>query len=190
MDGTRLALRWFHEVNDPAIARLMARPQSRRDRATRRTPSAERGRMIRWQPKVDWLYRQYMVGVGEDAEAAEGALRGVLGAAAGWIDRPVSEEEVAALLVADDATTSRTRGESAEIGLLKIVPAVLSNDPAAIRHGASRPRAGLPGPDRQLHRPHAATRRERGQAGGGQQAAARRDPARGLDRQPLLSRRA
>ena len=56
-------------------------------------------REVRWQPKTDWLYRQYAAGVGAKADEAEKALRNVLGAAAGWIDRPLSEEETAALLV-------------------------------------------------------------------------------------------
>ena len=136
VDGSRLALRWFHEVNDPAIARLMARPSVA---IVNGRTAIEQDAMIRWEPKVDWLYRQYMVGLGESAEAAEGALRGSLGAAAGWIDRPVSEEDVASLLVGMMDDIGRA-GQSAEIGLLKIVPAVLSNNAAAI-NAALRDRA-------------------------------------------------
>src|SRR5262249_25425416 len=65
------------------------------------------------------------------------ALRAVLGAAAGWIDRPVSEEEVAALLVQMMPRIATGR-ESSEIGLLKIVPAVLSNDQTAIKNALAR----------------------------------------------------
>lgn len=131
--GSRLALRWFHEIDDPAISRLMARQAVSVEKghmAASHDPLSKQ--MIRWEPKVDWLYRQYVVGVGEKAEAAEGALRGPLGAAAGWIDRPVSEEEMAALLVAMMPDISRG-GQSAEIGLLRIVPAVLANDQAAVQ---------------------------------------------------------
>jgi hypothetical protein len=142
LDGTRLALRWFHQVNDPAIARLMARPSVaivNGRTATIDAPSPEQAALIRWEPNVDWLYRQYIVGVGTSAVAAEAALRGVLGAAAGWIDRPVSEEEVAALLVGMMDDIGRA-GQSAEIGLLKVVPAILRDDQAAL-HQALRDRA-------------------------------------------------
>jgi hypothetical protein len=63
----------------------------------------------------------------------------VLGAAAGWIDRPVSEEDVAALLV-QMIPRIATRGESAELGLLKVVPAILQNDRAAIDNALRRAR--------------------------------------------------
>jgi hypothetical protein len=48
---------------------------------------------------VDWLYRQYAVGVGENAAQAEKSIRSVLGAACGWVDRPFKEEEIAELIV-------------------------------------------------------------------------------------------
>jgi hypothetical protein len=127
--GTRLALRWFHELNDPAIMRLMT-PQPMRRPSDPPSPPPQ---PVAWEPNVDWLYRQYVVGVGERAEDAEGALRGVLGAAAGWIDRPVSEEEVASLLVGMMDEIGQG-GQTAEIGLLRVVPAVLKNDQAAIQH--------------------------------------------------------
>src|SRR5262249_18380800 len=92
---------------------------------------------VRWQPKVDWLYRQYIAGLGEKAEGAEGALRAVLGAAAGWVDRPYGEEEVAALLV-ENMPRIATGRESSEIGLLEVVPAVLANDAAAARNAVAR----------------------------------------------------
>src|SRR5262249_12815962 len=95
-DGRRLALTWWHRIDDPAIARVMTPQPLRRPGA--RPPGAPPG-PARWQPKVDWLYRQYACGLGDRAETAEASLRAVLGAAAGWIDRPVSEEDVASLLV-------------------------------------------------------------------------------------------
>jgi len=127
-NGARLALRWFHELNDPAIMRLMAPQPMRRPN----DPPAPPPKPVAWQPSVDWLYRQYMVGVGEKAEEAEDALRGVLGAAAGWIDRPVSEEELASLLVGMMRDIGQS-GQTAEIGLLRVVPAVLNNDTVAIQ---------------------------------------------------------
>jgi hypothetical protein len=130
--GNRLVLTWSHRVDDPAIVRLMA-PQPLR----RIINPSEKPKPVPWQPKVDWLYRQYVVGLGENGPASEGALRAVLGAAAGWIDRPVSEEEVASLLVQMMPRIATSR-ESAEIGLLKIVPAVLANDPAAVRAALAR----------------------------------------------------
>jgi hypothetical protein len=134
-DGNRLALTWSHRLDDPAILRLMApQPFPRPGQ-----PPPAPAQPARWQPKVDWLYRQYAAGVGEKAEAAEGALRDVLGAAAGWIDRPVSEEEVAALLVQMMPRIATSR-ESAEIGLLKVVPAVLADDQAAVRAALARTR--------------------------------------------------
>jgi hypothetical protein len=63
----------------------------------------------------------------------------VLGASAGWIDRPVSEEKLAALLVQMMPRIATGR-ESAEIGLLRIVPAVLGNDPASIQDALHRAR--------------------------------------------------
>jgi hypothetical protein len=131
-----LALNWSHRIDDPAITRLMA-PQALRRPSD--PPPKGQSKAARWQPRVDWLYRQYVAGLGQKAEAAEGALRVVLGAAAGWIDRPVSEEEVATLLVQMMPQIANSR-ESAEIGLLKIVPAVLQNDPAAIREALRRTR--------------------------------------------------
>src|SRR5262245_33374151 len=126
-DEGKLALTWFHRVDDPAIARLMTPQPLRRPQDPPPVPS----KPVAWQPKIDWLYRQYIVGVGEKAPAAEGALRDVLGAAAGWIDRPVSQEELAARMMAMMPRLSNR--QSAEIGLLKIVPALIANDPAAVK---------------------------------------------------------
>jgi hypothetical protein len=130
LENGQLALRWFHQVNDSAIARLMW-PQS---------IGLENGHIaligdksaLAWKPKTDWLYRQYVLGSGKSAEAAEGTLRSVLGAAAGWIDRPFGEEEIATLLVSLMDEIGRG-GQSSEIGLLKVVSAVLADDPAAIQ---------------------------------------------------------
>ncbi len=124
--GPRLALRWVHELNDPADMRLMTPQPMRRPGE----PPAPPPKPAPWQPKIDWLYRQYVVGVGKKAAAAEEALRGVLGAAAGWIDRPVSEEDLATLLVKMMPEIG-AGGQTAEIGLLRVVPAVL--------RGARRP---------------------------------------------------
>jgi hypothetical protein len=132
-NGPRLALRWFHELNDPAISRLMATESVRvanGHMAAADDPLSKQA--LRWEPKVDWLYRQYVFAVGEKAGAAEDALRGPLGAAAGWIDRPVSEEETAALLVGMMREIG-VGGQSAEIGLLRIVPAVLGDDQTAVQ---------------------------------------------------------
>jgi hypothetical protein len=132
VEGNRLALRWLHRIDDPAILRLMI-PQPLPRPGTPK-PAAK---PALWQPKVDWLYRQYVMGLGGTAKSAERSLREVLGAAAGWIDRPVREEEVAALLVA--AMPRITIGpESSEIGLLKLVPAVLAGDQPAVRSALSR----------------------------------------------------
>jgi hypothetical protein len=132
VEGNRLALTWAHRVDDPAIMRIMAPQPLPRPNNPKPAP-----RPVRWQPKVDWLYRQYIMGFGEQANAAETALRNVLGAAAGWIDRPISEEETAALLVKMMPRIATGR-ESSEIGLLKVVPAVLSGDKAAIRSALSK----------------------------------------------------
>jgi hypothetical protein len=123
--GDRLTLSWSHRLDDPAILRLMIPqpPHRPNDPPTAPKPAP-------WKSKVDWLYRQYVQAVGEKAESAEASLRSVLGAAAGWIDRPISEEEAAALLVQMIPSIATSR-ETAEIGLLKVVPAALKDDPAA-----------------------------------------------------------
>jgi hypothetical protein len=136
LDGKKLVLSWSHRLDDPAIQRLMAPQPLPRPGNPR---PAGLAKPLTWRPKVDWLYRQYLAGVGETAETAEGSLRAVLGAAAGWIDRPVSEEDIAALLVAMMPRIANGP-ETAEIGLLKIVPAVLKDDKAAIRETLRRDR--------------------------------------------------
>src|SRR5262249_20598367 len=131
-----LALSWSHQITDPAIARLMTPQPLRRPKDP---PPKDPPQPARWQPQVAWLYRQYPWRVGAQAEAAEDALRLLLGAAAGWIDRPVSEEDVASLLV-QMMPRIATRGESSELGLLKVVPAVLADDAAALNEALRRAR--------------------------------------------------
>jgi hypothetical protein len=129
-DGNRLTLTWSHRLHDPAIRRLMVPQPLRRPSDPRpKAPS----KPVRWQPNTDWLYRQYAVGLGEKPAAAEDALRSVLGPAAGWIDRPVSEEELAVLLV--QMMPRIAKGfQTSEIGLLRVVPAALRHDQEAIQN--------------------------------------------------------
>lgn len=129
----RLALRWFHQIDDVAIARLMSRDalDVANGHIALKKPSADDEAGPVWRPKTDRLYRQYVLGVGEEAVSAERALRNVLGAAGGWIDRPFSEEEIAALLVSLMDEIGRG-GQSSEIGLMKVVSAVLADDRSAI----------------------------------------------------------
>jgi hypothetical protein len=131
-DG-RLALRWFHQIDDVAIARLMSRDQldvvSGHISLKKSSDDGAAGPV--WRPKTDRLYRQFVLGVGDEAASAESALRNVLGAAGGWIDRPFGEEEIAALLVSLMDEIGRG-GQSSEIGLLKVVSAVLADDRLAI----------------------------------------------------------
>jgi hypothetical protein len=136
VDGRQLALTWSHRIDDPAIARVMSPQPLRRPKDP---PLKEQPKPAPWQPNIDWLYRQYACGLGEKETTAEDSLRMVLGAAAGWIDRPVSEEDVASLLVKMMPRIA-TRGESSELGLLKIVPAVLQDDAAAINEALRRAR--------------------------------------------------
>jgi hypothetical protein len=133
VEGGRLALRWFHQIDDSAIARLMSRDALDvvNGHIAVKSPSADGAAGPVWRPKTDRLYRQYVLGVGEEVASAESALLNVLGTAGGWIDRPFSEEEVAALLVSLMDEIGRG-GQSSEIGLLKVVAAVIADDPAAI----------------------------------------------------------
>jgi hypothetical protein len=94
-------------------------------------------RVVKWQPKVDWLYRQYAVGVGDKADSAEAALRGILSAAAGWIDRPFDEEEMAALLI----HTAQTLSPDAALKWsreMETVPCLLNPDPAGLKKALAR----------------------------------------------------
>jgi hypothetical protein len=126
--GEQLVLSWVHRVDDPAIQRVMAPQPFRKlsDPAPKEQPKPG------WRPRTDWLYRQFVAAVNEKAEGAEKTMGKILGAAAGWIDRPISEEEGATLLVQMMPRIARGR-ESSEIGLLKIVPAALSGDRTAIQ---------------------------------------------------------
>jgi hypothetical protein len=126
-DGKTLALSWFHRIDDPAITRLMTPQPLRRPN----DPPPPPPQKVVWQPNADWLYRQYMVGVGANASAAEAALRDVLGAAAGWIDRPITQEHVASRMIAMMPRISNR--QSSEIGLLKIVPALIADDQPAVK---------------------------------------------------------
>ncbi len=129
----RLALRWFHQIDDVAIARLMSRDalDVANGHIALKKPSGDVEAGPVWRPKTDRLYRQYVLGVGEESASAERALRNVLGAAGGWIDRPFSEEEIAALLVSLMDEIGRG-GQSSEIGLMKVVSAVLADDRSGI----------------------------------------------------------
>ena len=92
----KLDLTWSYQLNDPAIARVQSpEPSPRRGQS----PDAAAPTPVEWKPKIDWLYRQYLVGVGQSADSSESALRGILGAAAGWVDRPIDEEKLAATIV-------------------------------------------------------------------------------------------
>ncbi len=94
--GNQLSLGWTHQLNDPAIARVHSPEPIPRPGVP---PDSLKPAEVAWKPKVDWLYRQYLVGAGPNAEASTVALREVLGAAAGWIDRPLDEEAVASTVV-------------------------------------------------------------------------------------------
>jgi hypothetical protein len=97
----------------------------------------EQLKLVRWHPRVDWLYRQYAVGLGEHPDAAGDALNAVLSAAAGWIDRPFGEEEVAALLVqaAKHLSAAAAPKWSRE---MEILPALLRPDPAGVKAALAR----------------------------------------------------
>jgi hypothetical protein len=91
----KVALAWSYQLNDPSIARVQSpEPVPQRGQPAEAAPAS-----VEWKPKIDWLYREYLVGVGENAGSSESALRGVLGAAAGWVDRPIDEEKLAATIV-------------------------------------------------------------------------------------------
>lgn len=81
--------------------------------------------LVKWRPQVDWLYRQYLVGVGENAAEAETGIRQVLGAAAGWVDRPFEEEELAELIVQHSLRQSSHSEPSPHQQAWTVLPAVL-----------------------------------------------------------------
>lgn len=82
---------------------------------------------VKWRPRDDWLYRQYLVGVGESAADAENAVGQVLGAAAGWVDRPHAEEELAELLVQFSLRKSSQLAPAAHEQAWSVLPARLHN---------------------------------------------------------------
>lgn len=134
--GDRLSLGWHYQLNDPPIARVQS-PE----------PSPKRGvpidslkpAPVDWQPKVDWLYRQYLVGVSDRPEAAEANLRGVLGAAAGWIDRPLDEEAVAATIV-EIIRKLPVEQSGTEYDQLMVATYILNGDAAGARGYLARAR--------------------------------------------------
>ena len=76
--------------------------------------------------------RQYAVGVGEGQDDAETALRNVVGAAAGWIDRPVEQPQIASLLVRM-MQNQRVVFPISWAGPLQSLPYLLRSDPAGAR---------------------------------------------------------
>jgi hypothetical protein len=74
-------------------------------------------RLVKFEPKVDWLYRQFVMGVGQKDTEAESGVRNVLGAAAGWVDRPFKEDEIAELVVRFSLR------KSSELGAITYQPA-------------------------------------------------------------------
>lgn len=81
--------------------------------------------LVKWRPRFDWLYRQYLVGVGQTASDAETGIRQVLGAAAGWVDRPFQEEELAELIVQFSLRQSSNTDSGRHQQAWTVLPAVL-----------------------------------------------------------------
>lgn len=127
--GRRLGLCWGFSLTGGGASELLRR----------QTPP--------WTPRADWLYRQYAVGVGTEQADAERALRGVVGAAAGWIDRPFDEEKIAACLVSIIQKQKAESGASWYLPLW-IAPAVLNPDQttlkAVLSEQRNRPNMGSP----------------------------------------------
>ncbi|MGB2824374.1 MAG: hypothetical protein WBF17_25590 [Phycisphaerae bacterium] len=115
VDGRRVGMVWHCSLKDAAIRRLFAPQES-----------------IEWAPKTDWLYRQYAIGVGKRGGEAEAALRQVIGAAAGWIDRPFDEERIAAALVGMVRNQRPGLPNRAE-GPFQALPYLLNADPTAAK---------------------------------------------------------
>jgi hypothetical protein len=78
---------------------------------------------VKWRPREDWLYRQYLVGVGESADEAERGVLQVLGAAAGWLDRPIQEDDLAERIVQFSLRKSSQAAQSPQAWMA--LPAVL-----------------------------------------------------------------
>jgi hypothetical protein len=126
LDGTRLALCWDYQFADRGVFRMLA-PELLRAlpaKANHAPPFLmeamrtgkvgelpkdlyseskehleEQLKLLRWQPKIDWLYRQYAVGVHQSRDQTEQAVAQAVCAAGGWIDRPWEEERLARLIV-------------------------------------------------------------------------------------------
>ena len=126
VDDTRVALSWDYNMGDRGVFRMFA-PELLKGLPAKanyapgflmsavrtgklgeipkdgyslpREHLEEQLKLLRWQPKIDWLYRQYAVGVGGNAEKADLAIAQPVCAAGGWIDRPWDEERLAKLIV-------------------------------------------------------------------------------------------
>jgi hypothetical protein len=89
---------------------------------------------VKWRPHMDWLYRQYLVGVGENSVEAEYGARQIIGAAWGWIDRPVDENELQQLIVAASISKSANTALMHYHQAWALLPAALtSSDSDSIR---------------------------------------------------------
>lgn len=134
--GNRLKLAWTYQLNDPAIARV----QSPEPAPQRGAPmDSLKPAPVDWKPKVDWLYRQYLAGVGDTADASEGALRNILGAAAGWVDRPLDEETVAATII-EIIKKMPVEQSGTEFDQLIVAAMMANGDAASARNYLSRAR--------------------------------------------------
>ncbi|MBI4585710.1 MAG: hypothetical protein HY717_16990 [Planctomycetes bacterium] len=156
IDGRRLALQWRYDLNDRGVLHLfnpiinpgnlgywdwltpevlsskkITNPPAGMDQETVRSME-EALKFITWHSKVDWFFRQYMVSVGEESGATEIAVRDVLGAAGGWIDRPFTQEEIADLAGKAFALglSQQKREPPAQYSLLGFLP-YLFNQPDA-----------------------------------------------------------
>ncbi len=80
---------------------------------------------VKWRPREDWLHRQYLVGVGDNAAVAETSIRRVLGAAVGWIDRPFGEDELTELIVQFSLRKSSRLAATGQQNAWMVLPALL-----------------------------------------------------------------
>jgi len=134
--GEQLALRWRCQINDPAEARVHSPEPVPRPGVP---PDSLQPAPVEWKPKIDWLYRQYLVGLASGAEASQSALRKVLGASAGWIDRPL-DEETAATRVVDILKKMPIDRTGTEFDQLIVASPMVSGDIAAAKNYLSRAR--------------------------------------------------
>lgn len=97
---------------------------------------------VRWRPREDWLYRQYVVGVGDSATASEQSIRQVVGAAAGWVDRSYDEQELAELIVQFSLRKSSklSPGSQSWVALPAVLNRVDSESALKILHECPDPR--------------------------------------------------